>query len=53
MYEDLETAAIEKWLANHTLCLEAGVNVGQLDRNKARAFRVELARRAKLNCRKD
>lgn len=43
--EELSTESIQKWLENHVACIEAGVNVGQIDRDKAKAFRLELTRR--------
>lgn len=41
----VSSEALRGWLNNHVAALEAGVNVGQIDRNKAQAFRLELSRR--------
>jgi hypothetical protein len=42
---DLYTAQLRSWLANHGESIAAGVNVGQIQRDKAQAFRLELAKR--------
>jgi hypothetical protein len=42
---NLSTTAIVTWLNNHRAAIAAGMNVGQLDRNKAQQFRLELAKR--------
>lgn len=47
--ETLSTESLETWLANHKMCIEMGVNVGQIDRDKAQAFRLELATRPCTN----
>jgi len=44
-YAGLSTEAMREWLKGHVACIEAGMNVGQLDRDKAQAFRLELIRR--------
>lgn len=44
-YTELGTDAIQQWLSNHRLAIELGMNVGQLDRDKAQALRIELSRR--------
>ena len=41
----LPTESLRAWLSNHKSAIEAGINVGQLARDKAQAFRLELARR--------
>ncbi|HEU5046130.1 MAG TPA: hypothetical protein VFT75_18565 [Nocardioidaceae bacterium] len=46
-YASLSTASIQAWLANHRACIEAGMNIGEIDRAKARAFTLELLHRAK------
>ena len=42
----LSTEAIERWLANHAAAIAAGMNVGQIDRDKAQRFRIELSKRS-------
>lgn len=41
----LSTESLTEWLSNHRACLAAGVNVGQIQRDKAQAFALELATR--------
>lgn len=43
--DNITTAAIVNWLNNHRAAIAAGMNVGKLDRDKAHAFRLELAKR--------
>lgn len=43
--QSLSTEAIQSWLDRHRAGIEAGVNVGQIDRTKAQRMRAELARR--------
>lgn len=47
---DASTVAIRNWLDNHQLAIQAGMNVGQLDRDKAHKFRLELIRRSQSHC---
>ena len=44
--DNLSTTAIVNWINNHRAAIAAGMNVGQLDRNKAHQFRLELAKRS-------
>ena len=48
-YAGLTTEAMRAWLKRHVACIEAGVNIGQIDRNKAQAFRLELAHRGRVS----
>lgn len=47
MFPDLSTESIERWLRNHRLAITAGFNVGQIDRDKAQKFELELIRRSR------
>lgn len=40
------TKALEHWLSNHRAAIEAGVNIGEIDRAWAARCRIELARRS-------
>jgi len=41
----LSIEAMREWLKGHVACIASGLNVGQIDRDKAQAFRLELIRR--------
>lgn len=43
--DNISTESLKRWLANHRLAIELGMNVGQLDRDKAQRFTVEIHRR--------
>jgi hypothetical protein len=45
-YAEISTAALQAWLNNHVNAIAVGINIGQLDRDKAQAFRLELIRRS-------
>lgn len=49
----MTTAAIRNWLDNHQLAIEMGMNVGQLDRDKAHRLRLELIRRRRQQEKED
>ncbi|AEJ92258.1 hypothetical protein OPTIMUS_217 [Mycobacterium phage Optimus] len=43
--KELSADQLRAWLDNHQSAIDAGLNVGQIQRDKAQAFTVELARR--------
>lgn len=43
--KELSTEAMREWLAKHRAAIAAGVRVGEIDRNKAQRFSLEIFRR--------
>lgn len=43
--DKITNESLRTWLRNHQSAVDMGYNVGQIDRNKAQTFRLELIRR--------
>lgn len=44
-FKGIASADMGRWLRLHKQAIELGVNVGQIDRDKAQRMRLELTRR--------
>lgn len=43
--EALDSASLEEWMRRHNAAIDAGVNVGQIQRDKAQTIRLILIKR--------